>query len=868
MRRFLGTVGFCRRCFFYERVRRIWIFPLLCGSLLLLSACSGNSDGGSPSKPLFSLSGTIRMPGHTSVDSDVNDARAGAPAPLSNNTFDSAQLLSAPVILGGFVTVAQSPFCAEGGRLCADGDPSDFFRIALSGDQTIRLSVMDALDASIYLYDADQILLDSVSGSFKTLNLSITDASGDYYVEVRTRSGASNYTMAIASTASLTRNQVLKAENDFVPGEFIVRFKHNQKDRQPVETAVLKSQSLGLTVVSQPQSGPLLVRIRNDQKDILFKNLRMHSVIHNFSGGNGGNARRNAELETLQIIQAMRQRSDVLYAEPNYIRKPLATTPNDEHYGLQWHYPMINLPDAWELIPDGTGTVVVAVVDTGVLMGHPDLAGQLTTDGYDFISDSSMANDGDGIDDDPHDSGDLLYDGESSFHGTHVSGTIAAATDNSIGVAGVTWRTGTLIMPLRAIGVGGGTSYDVMQAVKYAAGLPNDSGLFPVQRADVINLSIGGPALSEFEKEIFNQVRAAGVIAVAAAGNEATNEPVYPASYTSVISVSAVSSNAELAPYSNYGATIDVAAPGGDFTRNLTNDGYPDGILSTLGDDEGGYKYVFYEGTSMATPHVAGVAALMKAVEPDLTPDAFDAFLIAGRLTSEAGPIGRDDEFGYGLIDAERAVLAAQDYEIPTVLKVDPAFFDFGSRLTTTTLTARIMGGGSLSITSVETDAAWITVSPAEGDLDSDPGTTDIPATVEFDVHADRPGDFLDGSYTATITFRTTENTFEVPVTIHIDSTDQTSDAGFHYVALIDSGTFETVHQIGAVAQNGRYDFQFDSVAEGQYLLLSYGDMDNDGEIEDPGEAFGMFLTTEHPFLIDVRNHLTGLDFSSGFNYQ
>jgi serine protease len=177
-----------------------------------------------------------------------------------------------------------------------------------------------------------------------------------------------------------------------------------------------------------------------------------------------------------------------------------------------------------------------------------------------------------------------------------------------------------------------------------------------------------------------------------------------------------------------------------------------------------------------------------------------------------------------------------------------------------------MMGSGSLSITSVNADASWVDITP-EGsnvDLDTDPNT-DIPSTVVFDVQIQRPENSLDGIYTATITFDTTANTIEVPVSMQIVSTDPNSDAGFQYIILIDPDTYETRYLVGTSVQNGRYYYQFRKVAEGRYLLVAGTDMDNDQSIGESGEAFGMYLSKEEPTVINVTSDLTQLDFLSGF---
>ena len=182
---------------------------------------------------------------------------------------------------------------------------------------------------------------------------------------------------------------------------------------------------------------------------------------------------------------------------------------------------------------------------------------------------------------------------------------------------------------------------------------------------------------------------------VAAAGNENSSVPSYPAAYNNVVSVSAVDYQNQRAPYSNFGPSVDVAAPGGNTSVDRDGNGYPDGVLSTLVDDITGTRtnsYAFYQGTSMATPHVAGVAALMKSVNPGLTASDFDALLVSGDLTIDAGTAGRDDIYGYGVIDALNAVKAANGGTIPGTVLASPTFINLGTTLTSSTITLSQLG--------------------------------------------------------------------------------------------------------------------------------------------------------------------------------
>ena len=565
--------------------------------------------------------------------------------------------------------------------------------------------------------------------------------------------------------------------------------------------------------------------------------------------------------ETIETIRALRKRPDIESADLNYIRRP-AAIPNDQHYPLQWGYPLINLPQAWDVtaLPNANShQVIVAVVDTGVFLAHPDLQANLLATGYDFISNPSIAADGDGIDDNPDDPGDNATPGGSSFHGTHVTGIIAAQSDNAIGVTGVSWGTSTRVMPVRVLGRGGGTTYDIIQGIRYAAGLSNDSGTVPPQRADIINLSLGGPGFSMTEQAEYNAVRDAGVIIVAAAGNDNTNLPSYPAAYDSVISVSAVTMAQQKAPYSNFGPSVDIAAPGGNTAVDSDGDSYYDGILSTLVDDATLVRepiYSFAQGTSMATPHVSGVAAILKSLDPQLDPDKFNALLQAGKLTTDLGAPGRDDLYGFGLIDAFKAVENI-NIDLPPILAIDHSGpLNFGPFVKQLTFTTRNAGGGELIVTTVSDDADWLEITPQA--LDGSEGL--------FTVTVNRTS-LVDGLYRATITLETdTASSLIIPVTLQVGERHEKGDTGHHFVVLVDPATMETVRTISIDNNNGRYNFQFNSVPEGEYFVIAGTDLDNDGLICDPGEACGGYPTIERLQSIKVYSDASTINFGSNFN--
>ncbi len=379
--------------------------------------------------------------------------------------------------------------------------------------------------------------------------------------------------------------------------------------------------------------------------------------------GNGRNARMtDQELEDL--AREVAQQPDVLYAEVDRMLRPLAT-PNDSRYNEQWHYfestGGLRLPAAWDQ-SIGTGARV-AVLDTGY-RPHADLAANIVG-GYDFVSDTFVANDGGGRDSNAQDPGDWMNAGEcgggyppqdygSSWHGTHVAGTIAAVTNNGTGVAGVAY--GAKVVPVRVLGRCGGLTSDIADAIIWASGGSVSGVPSNPNPADVINLSLGGGGSCDSTTQAaINTARSNGTVVIVAAGNENTNaSSSTPANCNGVVTIAATNRNGGRSYYSNYGSVVDVAAPGGELTQSSE----VNGILSTLNSGTttpGSDIYAFYQGTSMATPHVAGVAALMMSANSALSPDDVETML---KNTARSFP-ATCSQCGTGIVDANAAVTAA-----------------------------------------------------------------------------------------------------------------------------------------------------------------------------------------------------------------
>jgi serine protease len=549
------------------------------------------------------------------------------------------------------------------------------------------------------------------------------------------------------------------------------------------------------------------------------------------------------------------------YAEPN--RRRFATAePDDTYYNVQWNLRMIRAPQAWDRTT-GEDAVVVAVLDTG-RANHPDLAGR-QFGGYDFISDAEFARDGDGRDPDPTDAGDLANYYTSSFHGTHVAGILGATTNNGVGIAGVTWRT--RIMHLRVLGVYGGTDSDIAEAIRYAAGLSNASGVVPTTPARVINMSLGAPGFSQTIQDAVTAARAAGVVIFAAAGNSNSTGSFYPASAAGVVSVVAVDSTRARAPYSNYGPTADVSAPGGNEAFDVDGDGVADSVLSTLMND--GFSppapiYKGYVGTSMACPHAAGVAALVLAVDPTLTPDQVEALLLS--TAEDLGSIGRDDTFGHGLVNASAAVAAAVVEATPgpppppepPALSLDPTSVVLSDARTTWDVHVQNTGGGLLTVgpleVTTESGGDWL-----EAVLVGPSDATRTARVVRLTL--DRAG-LPPGTYLGRVVVSSDGGEGEIDVLATVGTAlPPLPDVDVRVRAVrVDTGE---IVQEATVNPTTGLDWSFPTLPAGDYVFLAVSDFDRDGTFCEDGDFCGAFPVPNQPEVVTVlANTLrSGVDF-------
>jgi len=386
-----------------------------------------------------------------------------------------------------------------------------------------------------------------------------------------------------------------------------------------------------------------------------------------------------------ETVAAMLRRDPrIADAVPDRLLRLHDTLPNDPEFGVNQPYLQapsvaaggVNLPRAWDR-SRGSGSIVIAVVDTGIL-AHPDLAGRVVA-GYDFISNTSVANDGGGRDADPSDPGDNIPattppfacpDGSqpspanSSWHGTRVAGVIGAVTDNGLNTAGVDWNA--RLLPVRVSGRCGALLSDAVDGMRWAGGLPVPGAPVNGTPARVINISLGGGSCSSIEQQAVDDLAAAGVVVVAASGND--RGPVEaPADCSGVVSVTAHVNDGESASYADVGPQVTLSAPGGGCGISKVNGSSctgPVSVIRTLSNSgqasPGAFTVTSSAGTSFAAPMVSGVIGLMLALQPSMAPaDIINALKASARPHPPGTYCAANQNMcGAGLLDADAALSA------------------------------------------------------------------------------------------------------------------------------------------------------------------------------------------------------------------
>lgn len=838
-------------------------------SLTALAGCTGGGGGGGSDTPppppppppppaSFTLSGQILADPTLAADSDIADPAA---VPTDNGTFATAQTIANDAEVRGFVNCISRPSFSD--PCVAGSDAQDVFVADLEAGQQAALQIADyspqtpdLLDLDLYLFDenGDQVAA-SLAFSAEIEEITITE-TGRYFLVVDAFAGRSNYSLVLGrapvtgpqngirlDTMDVRRVTQLSTMSEIAAKEVRPLLEIARAPRDEVDLGADRVQRLHIPIgmAEPPAEGPLA-------SDFGARVLGRRAL--------ADDPRRRAKLGLLHTIKLANVRAgrEVLtaYHLPRYHADP----PPDAL--LQWNLPNIEWQEALTTVENqapGIGRPLIAVLDSGVFSSHPKIAPVLT-DPRDFVPSFI---DGDGFDaeaeesvvpDDPNP--DECFD----FHGTHVS-TIAAAPREGGFINGRTMAGALPFADLMMLKLGYNQDPDcrlivgdIPSAIRYAAGLENGSGELPARRADVINMSFGGPQPDPATRAAIEEAVAAGVIVVASAGNDGEDnpQPSFPASFPDVIAVAATTIDNQRASYSSFYPQVEVAAPGGAGQFDLNGDGLGDAVVGGVGRLNGtsdGFeaRYALYQGTSMASPHVAAGFALMKAIYPELTSDDAHRLLEEGLLTTDLGPLGRDEEFGFGLISFQKmvdAAIALRDdaLDLPADFRLEPAAIDLGN--VTIRSSFEIVRSGEPTFT---IDEVVFTGTTLDDTQLLPPRAVDVDAEgfgryeIEINRRAIEAGD-----YTAEVSITASNGETKIlPVTFEIPETSLAASTAPARVILERSaspGNFTTVRSF--VANSGAGEtFNFANIGEGSYRIRVTTDMDGDGGICDQGELGG-----------------------------
>ena len=816
-----------------------------------------DEDDGAPLDPdstgLF-VSGQLVVNPETVLDSDTNNpenafTRNNIVGDLSPDP-ETAQPLASPFILHGYVNKA---LAGAEGPLQAEGDDDDFFIVdALEGQRFILEIPDEAQDLDFYLYnETGEIIAASEnppgfvdSDGFQ--EVLTVPSTGRYFLNIYAYSfqgfpTASNYTVTTDFRGAPGAQRVVR------PGEVIVGLKkgmgHNRLQlARAFDTVALRHE---LKPLASSKGKLRLMRLDNGRASA--KRGKSDAKFAAFASQELRDASNVAHL-----IKALVADPDVEFAEPNYIYHRQATT-NDPLLEQMWHLEQVNASTAWDTTT-GAPDIVIAVIDSGTVAQHPDFLGQ-TTEGYDFVS-ATDNYDGDGIDADPEDatpSFDDCAQDDAFYHGAHTAGTVGATGNNAEGIAGLSY-TSTL-MHLRALdGDCGGSTYDIYQSLLYAIGADNDSGTLPNNPASIVNMSLGGGGSSTIFQELINQAAAQGVIVVAASGNAGANSVSFPAAYENTFAIGATGFDATVAGYSNQGPKLDLVAPGG---------GGGGGVLSlakvTDADGNPEFTYAATSGTSMSTPHAAAIFALMKSVHPTLSVERLETLLASGALTEDLGDPGFDNESGWGLLKADKAVeVALADangtFVMPARLFLSTYELYFGGPTTTALVSASNPGEVGLEMTSVDIDAGWITVSER---TDTAPGEVG-----RWDVSVDRDG-LEAGFYSGVVTYNAIDDegnslVTSIDVSLRVGKSAG-GDLGVINVFITDSDSGNTTAS-GIASAADDYAYRVGLPGAGSYQITASTDTNGDGISCENGEACGRLGGLSSPQTLELVDSQSDLD--------
>jgi serine protease len=822
------------------------------------------------------ISGTISIAENSAVDSDTNDPNQ--PNRASNNDGPSAQKLVSPFALVGSVNLSKTG--PQGPNFTA-GDDDDFYTVSLQAGQVVELEFnADAQENALGLGVIDEAstvraVSVGVGNTYECVRITKT---ANYLIWVGVFKGASIYNMRVgAPNSNSSCPNATEPIVASVQGQIVT--KRVEKPDAQATQMLGKAQRDGdaqMKAATASSDVPVLWQLPSAGAD------RVNAMARVSALSGGANAFRKTsqstvhQKETESAAQALLDEFETAvyakqlmatglfeYVERNrvFVNKAAgalvgAYPPNDRLYTNQrWHYEMIGMPAAMErlvtLSPQPTTRPLVAVIDSGIVADHPDLTAQIEHQAS-FTKSGTFSTD----------ANDRTTKGEKGvFHGSHVAGTVAAATFDGVGAAGVAPMA--KLMPVNVFVGLYANSFDIAQGILYAAGLPNSSGKTPPRRADVINLSLGSEvvrACVPIEGDAIRRARAAGVLVVASSGNEYANMVNSPANCPGAISVGAVGAMRQKTDYSNAGTGLTVTAPGGDDQKF---------VFSTVaGFTAAGVRVPDYgsmNGTSMAAPHVSGVMALMRFVNPAITPDQVSTAFAAGQLTDDLGSAGYDTSYGWGLINARKAVDVALALKggtpvvaVQGTVVAQPSSLDMGALRTSAELTLAVSAQSNENVTSVVSASPAVTVVPAKVDPTTKLGT--------YTVTVNRAALPEGGSFVNLQVTTSTARQFNVQISVQKNATgitEATASVGQVYVLILDPQAGKVIAEIPVTAANGRYAWKYSGQLPAAIQVIAGTDVDNDGYLIARGETCGAFPTLGSQLpIIQLQGNRSDLNFS------
>ncbi len=787
----------------------------------------------------YTISGVVKAASFVELDGDVPSS--DYPQVGNNGNDEGIQLIVNPAKLIGYVTDAE------------DGDELDIYEIGLTGNQWVGLEIADynaddpnSVDLDVYVVNED-IEIISYGVSTEAFESVALPDSGKYYILVASISGSSRYVLTVANTVASYSFSNYSSSASVVPDSMVVARVHAASPNQNDDGFK------NLSEIDRSIMRELRFEFRDSYDSILDKGSSGMRVMRSGSMTQDSKPERNY-LE--KIRRMLGKRWNVLLTDDvskqiltkKYIARKsklvdgLKLSPQmelsafgfqkDPLFEYQWNYQQIGVQAALESIGSNQTDQIVAVLDQGspptssVTYANTEFA----EGGYDFISNDA----------DPTASVKLVPDPYSSEthenHGIHVSGIIAAKNDgenlNGMGVK---------VLPIRVLSNEGNSGSALTEALKYFAGETNISGEVYDNsggKLAALNLSLGvcvedSYVLAEDANcQLISKIRDKGISVVAAAGNckcGSKASPIYcpvkvfPAACPGVISVAAVDTASDRASYSSYHASVDIAAPGGDSSADLNADGVFDGVLSYIDLNDIEEK----QGTSMAAPHVAGAIALMKHVDPNLSPAEVDALIQSGQVSRDDQQSAWSQELGYGVLDVSKALESVVDAssaaELVAVPFFSPSEYDFGYTESSFVLSIKKRGSGDLEVVGIYADIGEHLTYSVEETSEAD----DI-AKYSFTIKRD---EIADGSIQNFLYFLMSDNQYYgVPLRYSVGALRTPANVGSNILGVYDLDKEEFLEAIQVDMSSGSANFSFAGLPAGNYLLLAISDIDSSDE--------------------------------------